>query len=37
MTDKREKNDLVTKNFEAFPDVAADILLMHCCIMEKML
>ena len=31
MTDKREKNDLVTKNFEAFPDVAADIInaLLH--------
>lgn len=31
MKDKREKNDLVTKNFEAFPDVAADIInaLLH--------
>ena len=31
MTDKREKNDLVTKNFETFPDVAADIInaLLH--------
>lgn len=31
MKDNREKNDLVTKNFETFPDVAADIInaLLH--------
>lgn len=31
MRENREKNDLVTKNFETFPDVAADIInaLLH--------
>ena len=31
MRENREKNDLVTKNFEIFPDVAADIInaLLH--------
>ena len=31
MRDNREKNDIVTKNFETFPDVAADIInaLLH--------
>ena len=31
MRDSKEKNDLVTKNFEAFPDIAADIInaLLH--------
>ena len=31
MRDNREKNDLVTKNFETFPDVVADIInaLLH--------
>ena len=31
MKDRKEKNDLVTKNFESFPDIAADIInaLLH--------
>ena len=31
MRENREKNDLVTKNFEIFPDVAADFFnaLLH--------